>query len=451
MDNIKRTKGECAMKLVRFSSEQPEIEKMLRINEDLEAFLRGEHSGREWEDAVRSILAFQDTDGSFRLVSSWHIPSDARVDFGYRPTYLCSAILMKAVLSGTGEREKILPALEKSLAVSCGRGFHGHGYGAQAGLEETVRTFREGGAERFLAEYPDLCPEFTRTYRIASGIPVFVYGTLLEGRRNHFLLEGSERIGEGELKGYVLYDLGSYPGAVRGGDSGILGELYAVTPDTLEQLDDLEGEGTLYQRRREPVVLQDGRRVEALVYAYLRGVDGKPVIPKWRQPYGKDLSGYVWYVSYGSNLLEERFLAYILGGEFPGARRVYKGCRDRSLPLASVRTVIPYRRYFARESGTWEGKGVAFLDPAVPGETLGRAWLITKEQFEDVNEQEGAWYSRQLGLAPIGGIPAVTFTERARSAETEPSTRYLEVIAQGTRETEALPEAEEIRPDPAER
>ncbi len=116
-----------------------------------------------------------------------------------------------------------------------------------------------------------------------------------------------------------------------------------------------------------------------------------------------------------------------------------------------MRTVIPYRRYFARESGTWEGKGVAFLDPAVPGETLGRAWLITKEQFEDVNEQEGAWYSRQLGLAPIGGIPAVTFTERARSAETEPSTRYLEVIAQGTRETEALPEAEEIRPDPAER
>jgi len=44
----------------------------------------------------------------------------------------------------------------------------------------------------------------------------------------------------------------------------------------------------------------------------------------------------VIYASYGSNLLKERFLYYIKGGE-------YKGCNDKSDPIEKGWMFIPYR------------------------------------------------------------------------------------------------------------
>lgn len=53
-----------------------------------------------WIENLQSILNLQSKDGSFKLVSSNNLPSDARVDFYYIPTYVCTAILMKAYLLG---------------------------------------------------------------------------------------------------------------------------------------------------------------------------------------------------------------------------------------------------------------------------------------------------------------------------------------------------------------
>ena len=39
----------------------------------------------------------------------------------------------------------------------------------------------------------------------------------------------------------------------------------------------------------------------------------------------------VIYAAYGSNLLKERFLVYIKGGEFEGKN--YKGCKDKTDPV----------------------------------------------------------------------------------------------------------------------
>ncbi|MBL0236650.1 MAG: hypothetical protein IPQ02_08595 [Saprospiraceae bacterium] len=36
---------------------------------------------------------------------------------------------------------------------------------------------------------------------------------------------------------------------------------------------------------------------------------------------------YIWYASYGSNLLEERFQCYIKGGMPKGSTKTYLGCR----------------------------------------------------------------------------------------------------------------------------
>ena len=52
-----------------------------------------------WTKNLSTIVDFQDSDGSFKLFDSYEIPSDARVDFCWVPTYICTAILMKAYMT----------------------------------------------------------------------------------------------------------------------------------------------------------------------------------------------------------------------------------------------------------------------------------------------------------------------------------------------------------------
>lgn len=78
---------------------------------------------------------------------------------------------------------------------------------------------------------------------------IFVYGTLMKNMRNHYYLEDSTYMGETEISGYEMYDLGYYPGIVKG--NGIIkGEVYEVTEDVMKKIDILENEGILYLKKR---------------------------------------------------------------------------------------------------------------------------------------------------------------------------------------------------------
>lgn len=110
---------------------------------------------------------------------------------------------------------------------------------------------------------------------------VFVYGTLKRGGSNHALMLGQKFLGETRTKaGFVLVQLGAYPGMIRDGTdtTGVSGEVWAVDERTIAQLDDLEGldEG-LY--RRELISLPPPfaeKKIETYVYA--RDVADKPRI-----------------------------------------------------------------------------------------------------------------------------------------------------------------------------
>ncbi|MGD8121051.1 gamma-glutamylcyclotransferase family protein [Vibrio sp. TRT 2004] len=79
---------------------------------------------------------------------------------------------------------------------------------------------------------------------------VFVYGTLRQGERNHYLLEDSQYLGKHTTPPiYSLYDLGSYP-AVSDGQSAIFGEVYLIDEHTLEQLDSIEDVPVIYRRKQ---------------------------------------------------------------------------------------------------------------------------------------------------------------------------------------------------------
>jgi hypothetical protein len=145
----------------------------------------------------------------------------------------------------------------------------------------------------------------------------------------------------------------------------------------------------------------------------------------------------IWYVSYGSNILFERFQFYILGGVYPGNGRYYEGCTNRQLPSKSQPVVIPYAMYFGNQSGSWGGSGVAFLDDKTPGFTLGRMYLITEDQFHEIQNQEGnyySWYGKSVALGEHDGVPVRTFTSEIRHPDNPPSDGYLKTIRSGIQE-----------------
>ena len=149
-------------------------------------------------------------------------------------------------------------------------------------------------------------------------------------------------------------------------------------------------------------------------------------------PAGANSNPSVWYASFGSNILSERFACYLEGGRIEGMIRDMPGSRDPSPPTEWRRwDDLPHRLFFAHSSPTWDGGGVAFVDfgedlrvagtpapaetervaPATRAPALGvsyRLYRVTLEQFNDVLAQEN-------GMAPGDEACREMTAEEARS------------------------------------
>ena len=163
-------------------------------------------------------------------------------------------------------------------------------------------------------------------------------------------------------------------------------------------------------------------------------------------------------MSYGSNLLAERFVRYLTGGLAPGRLVPQQGARNPAHWVQDAPVEIPHRLHFVGESKAWGGGGVAMIDPEPgAGTTLARAYLITDQQFQDVMAQEsgrrvgdevdlsaalqdgtavlghGA-YDRVLAFGMREGHPMVTFTT-PRSIDTlrpnPPGDAYRNTVTAG--------------------
>lgn len=174
--------------------------------------------------------------------------------------------------------------------------------------------------------------------------------------------------------------------------------------------------------------------------------------------------GLVWYAAYGSNMATERLACYLDGGRPVGGRLANPGARDGTPARADRPVTLPLRLRFADRSRVWGG-GKAFVDPAGPGRTLARAWLITRAQFADLSAQEssrpvddgaldrllrgpaGVLRSVVLGAGPYDrlvdcghfeGVPTVTFTHPGRPAARAPTPPYLRTLATGLAQAHGL-------------
>ncbi|MFW5738116.1 MAG: hypothetical protein ACOCYX_04330, partial [Spirochaetota bacterium] len=96
----------------------------------------------------------------------------------------------------------------------------------------------------------------------------------------------------------------------------------------------------------------------------------------------------LWYAAYGSNVNRDRFMEYIKGGRSRFNGVTYPGCRNKQDPIRDYALGMNRELYFARFADPWGGS-VAFVRPEQSkSQTIGRAYLITEEQFLDVACQE---------------------------------------------------------------
>ena len=266
----------------------------------------------EWLDNFNTILDFQDCDGSFKFSDSYDITSDEKKELLYMETYLCTAILMKTYLTD----ESFFNLKEKSALLNSLKLLCTQEYGGLKGQIDALGIFMKAGLNEFIDLYSDFCPEFRE---MIEGIKskfrdlevnekftgpwgesfekeikavneyfskrrLFVYGTLMRGEFNHHYLSNSHYVDSATIKGYDMYSLGSFP-AITMGDNLIIGELYEVSQEDMQLIDELEGEGHFYYKKCETVTVRDGKTSFAFVYVFCDDCSDYKKIPSWKGKY----------------------------------------------------------------------------------------------------------------------------------------------------------------------
>lgn len=159
----------------------------------------------------------------------------------------------------------------------------------------------------------------------------------------------------------------------------------------------------------------------------------------------------VWYAAYGSNCDAERLATYLQGGVLPATGRNHAGSADPAPPRADAAWTFDRSLRFAGHSPAWGGAIALLTDDA--GCALGRIWLLSWRQLEDVFAQENhaphrrltegeahrhatVWnrpYGRLLRIGVHAGKPVITFTAPQPGARpgAAPSAAYLRTIVHG--------------------
>lgn len=112
---------------------------------------------------------------------------------------------------------------------------------------------------------------------------VFVYGSLKRDFEHHSVIRGARLVLERATVAGRLYVAGRYPAVVLGGTGRVYGEVYVVTTEQLERLDEFEDVPHLYQR--SVATADDGS--EVIVYTMTaEAVRGCPLVAsgEWREP-----------------------------------------------------------------------------------------------------------------------------------------------------------------------
>jgi len=151
-----------------------EFEQILsKLEQDYLELLEGKVEEKELRSYLRKMIKDQkplekNPDmGFWGLDDPAEMPSDARVDFFYKPTYYATAIMIYSLLHYP-EITKGLPALlftlERAMLASTGRKFYGHGYERFEGELDAMLIFAKADTHTYVMKKPYFCKDFTDLY-----------------------------------------------------------------------------------------------------------------------------------------------------------------------------------------------------------------------------------------------------------------------------------------------
>jgi gamma-glutamylcyclotransferase (GGCT)/AIG2-like uncharacterized protein YtfP len=104
---------------------------------------------------------------------------------------------------------------------------------------------------------------------------VFVYGALRRGGSNHYMLADSEYLGGHQTDPlFTMFRLGQFPAVVPRGETSIAGEVYRISDEVFELLDELECYPSVFSR--QIIATPAGN---AWIYLYNRLVGTEHVVP----------------------------------------------------------------------------------------------------------------------------------------------------------------------------
>ncbi|MBQ7882831.1 MAG: gamma-glutamylcyclotransferase [Phascolarctobacterium sp.] len=412
---------------------------------------------------------FQPTGHFQTLLVEEEIPRDVYIDIAMKPTYALASISIYAYLKGNSffNSKENLKKFSSLLDACLTFKLRDHGYDAEIGRLQNLLLFCKSNLREFInlenpisQHFADFMKqEITALYEIAKNYhehnkdhyvfafepynatakiqeilaayegktnAIFVYGTLMTPfQANKTFLEESKFCGGFSLEDYAIYDLGNYPAIKPVHNKVTYGEVWFVDDAILLSLDDYEGEGFLYSRKKVTAKSIHGE-LDCFVYVYNGKSNGNLVEGRWRHT----SEDKIWYACYGSNLSAERFSYYIKGGHYKG--KDYTGCKDKALWQDSYWQNISGTMYFAQHSTRWDNSGVAFYTPNIKGKTIMRLYKISREQLAEIQCQEGkgsSWYNKIhfLGFA-YDGYPIYTLTNSETLFENAPCQSYLSLI-----------------------
>jgi gamma-glutamylcyclotransferase (GGCT)/AIG2-like uncharacterized protein YtfP len=258
---------------------------------------------------------------------------------------------------------------------------------------------------------------------------VFVYGTLRQHERNHYLLENATCMATQCWTHGALYDTGlGFPAMALNKEKRVYGELYEVNEEQLKKLDWLEGYvgeslDNHYDRISQHVYTNDGV-FEALVYVYPHGKEADLIeIPfgDWKCHRFLQNDRFT-YFAYGSCMDDERFIT--------------SGVHEHFTTVVGCGIAKGYRLAFTRK--TFDG-GRADMVEDENEIVEGKVYDISKEVLPYLFRREGVlgeiYRPAFIDIEMNGHLQAdvLTFLVIEKEEETPPPNHYAQEIIRGAK------------------
>ncbi len=157
------------VKIEAFIEFNNELKNLLESIDDETLFSGRQYSKDEFAILLKSFVEGQrgslgrTKEGSWSIIpNDDNMPTDARVEFIFLPTYLVTAILSRVMIDYP-EIASTIPnytvALQKGMLFCTYRNLYGHGYEADEGAAEALTILSMGKVPLLLERDNNLCPE----------------------------------------------------------------------------------------------------------------------------------------------------------------------------------------------------------------------------------------------------------------------------------------------------